>query len=59
MTKKDFEFFASFVVKHNLRKTATDELVEVFKQRNNRFDEERFLLTVGKLRNEKEKWMNN
>ena len=42
MTKKDFVFFAQFVVQHDLSWQAVDELVMYFSKKNPRFDEERF-----------------
>ena len=55
MTKQDFEFFASYIVKHNIRGSAVGELVELFKKRNGLFDEDRFYEAVGKLRNQRER----
>ena len=42
MTKKDFVFFAKFVVEHDLSWKAVDELIMYFNAKNPRFDEERF-----------------
>ena len=42
MTKKDFEFFAEFVVDNDLNWGAVDNLVVYFTRKNPRFCEERF-----------------
>ena len=46
MTKKDFEFFAEFVVDNHLNWGAIDKLVVYFTRKNPRFCEDRFRKTI-------------
>ena len=49
MTKKDFEFFAQFVVYNDLSDGAEAELIRYFAQKNPRFDHKIWRSKIEKL----------
>ena len=59
MTKKDFEYFANYVVQWDIRDRMVDELVMYFKSKNSRFNEKTFRDKITQLRHEREQLLTN